>query len=137
MSRGSGEALAVLNGAPAPSPATLQHNLVGHDVGAWLAYAYAANYRDATTKLVLMDAAIPGAAPDQAFMLTDDSHNKIFQFFWHSVPDLPELMTAGRERQYPAWFFKAKSAKPDAITAGDLAEYTRIYSYRAFFTDRD
>jgi pimeloyl-ACP methyl ester carboxylesterase len=123
-----------------------KHYLVGHDVGAWLAYSYAANYRDATTKLVLMDAAIPGVSPDQAFTLTEESHNKIFQFFWHSVPDLPEAMTAGRERQYLAWFFKAKSAKPDAITPADLDEYTRVYSkpgymkagfdyYRAFFAD--
>lgn len=125
-----------------------QHYLVGHDVGAWLAYAYAADYRDSTTKLILLDAAIPGVAPDQAFMLTEDSHNKIFQFFWHAVPDLPEQMTAGRERQYLAWFFKAKAVKPDAISAADLAEYTRVYSkpgymkagfdyYRAFFADRE
>src|ERR1041384_3807301 len=28
-----------------------KHHLVGHDVGAWLAYAYAAAYRDSVTKL--------------------------------------------------------------------------------------
>jgi pimeloyl-ACP methyl ester carboxylesterase len=125
-----------------------QHYLVGHDVGAWLAYAYAADYPAATRKLVLMDAAIPGVAPDQAFTLNEATHNKIFQFFWHAVPDLPEQMTAGRERQYLAWFFKAKSMKPGAISPADLAEYTRVYSkpgymkagfdyYRAFFTDRE
>lgn len=125
-----------------------QHVLVGHDVGAWLAYAYAAEFRNATKKLVLMDAAIPGVAPDQAFMLNEATHNKIFQFFWHAVPELPEEMTAGRERQYLAWFFKAKAAKPEAISAADLAEYARVYSkpgymkagfdyYRAFFADHE
>jgi microsomal epoxide hydrolase len=125
-----------------------KHYLVGHDVGAWLAYAYAANYRDATTKLVLMDAAIPGVAPDQAFTLNEQTHNKIFQFFWHATPDLPEEMTAGREGRYLSWFFKAKAMKPEGITARDLAEYTRAYSrpgymkagfdyYRAFFADRE
>lgn len=125
-----------------------EHYLVGHDVGAWLGYAYAANYRKVTKKLVLMDAAIPGVAADQAFMLNDATHNKIFQFFWHAVPELPEQMTAGREREYLAWFFKAKSAKPEAISPADLKEYARVYSkpgymkagfdyYRAFFTDRD
>jgi pimeloyl-ACP methyl ester carboxylesterase len=122
--------------------------LVGHDVGAWLAYAYAAGYRDDVKALVLMDAAIPGVTPDAAFQLAEDSHLKIFQFFWHAVPGLPEQMTAGRERQYLDWFFKAKSARPNAITAADLDEYTRVYArpgymkagfeyYRAFFTDRD
>ena len=120
--------------------------LVGHDVGAWLAYAYAANYRDDVKRLVLMDAAIPGISPDAAFQLSEGSHLKIFQFFWHAVPDLPEQMTAGRERQYLSWFFRAKSARPDAIGPADLSEYTRVYSrpgymkagfeyYRAFFTD--
>jgi len=125
-----------------------EHHLVGHDVGAWLAYAYAANYRETTKKLVLMDAAIPGVAPDQAFMLNDATHNKIFQFFWHAVPELPEQMTAGRERAYLAWFFKAKSIKQDGVGEDGLREYTRVYSrpgymkagfdyYRAFFTDRE
>jgi len=125
-----------------------RHVLIGHDVGAWLAYAYAAEFRDSTSKLVLLDAAIPGVAPDQSFMLNDATHNKIFQFFWHSVPELPEAMTKGREREYLAWFFKAKAFKPEAITSADLKEYTRVYSkpgymkagfdyYRAFFVDRD
>ena len=124
-----------------------KHFLVGHDVGAWLAYAYAAAYREATVKLVLMDAAIPGVAPDEAFTLNEQTHNKIFQFFWHATPDLPEEMTRGRERQYLSWFFRAKSMRADSITSVDLDEYARAYSrpgymkagfdyYRAFFADR-
>src|SRR5205085_12394119 len=75
------------------------------------------------------------------------SYKKIFQFFWHAVPDLPEQVTAGREREYLAWFFQAKAVHPEAITSADLDEYARVYSkpgymkagfeyYRAFFTDR-
>lgn len=120
--------------------------LVGHDVGAWLAYSYAAKYRDDVQKLVLMDAAIPGVTPDQAFQLSEGSYYKIFQFYWHAVPDLPEQIIAGREREYLAWFFKNKSAHPEAITSDDVDEYTRVYSkpgamkagfgyYRAFFLD--
>lgn len=122
--------------------------LVGHDVGAWLSYSYAANYPDDVERLVLMDAAIPGVTPDQAFQLSEASHLKIFQFYWHAVPDLPEEMIAGREKQYLQWFFNAKSMHKDAITPADLAEYVRVYSkpgymksgfeyYRAFFADHD
>jgi microsomal epoxide hydrolase len=122
--------------------------LVGHDVGAWLAYSYAANYRNDVQRLVLMDAAIPGISPDESFQLSEGSYYKVFQFYWHAVPDLPEQIIAGREREYLAWFFKSKSAHPNAITSVDLDEYTRVYSkpgymkagfeyYRAFFTDHD
>lgn len=118
--------------------------LVGHDVGAWVAYAYAAAYPKTVRRLVVLDAAIPGITPMQAFGLSRDS--KTWQFVFHAVPDLPEEMTAGRERMYLSWFFCNKSAHPEAITAEALDEYVRCYSapggmragfeyYRAVFED--
>ena len=40
--------------------------IVGHDIGLMVAYAFAAQYPDATEKLVLMDAFIPGVEPADA-----------------------------------------------------------------------
>lgn len=34
--------------------------LVGHDVGGWMAYAYAANHRDTVRRLVIVDVPLPG-----------------------------------------------------------------------------
>jgi len=120
--------------------------LAGHDVGAWAAYAYAAEYRDEVRRLALLDAAIPGITPPQAFMLQRNS--KTWQFFFHAVPDIPEMLTAGREREYLGWFFRTKAAKPDAIPPSAVDVYVKAYSvpggmragfayYRAVFDDID
>lgn len=118
--------------------------LVGHDVGSWVAYAYAAAYSARVRRLVVLDAAIPGVTPPQAFQLSPES--KTWQFAFHAVPDLPEALTAGRERLYLSWFFQTKSAHPEAIREADLDEYVRCYCapgamragfayYRAVFDD--
>jgi pimeloyl-ACP methyl ester carboxylesterase len=118
--------------------------LVGHDVGAWAAYAYAATYPEQVSRLAVLDAAIPGITPNQAFQLAPDS--KTWQFIFHLVPDLPEALTEGRERLYLSWFFRTKSAQSSAISDADIDEYVRCYSapgamqagfayYRAVFDD--
>jgi pimeloyl-ACP methyl ester carboxylesterase len=121
-----------------------QFFLVGHDVGAWAAYACAAAYPEQVSRLAVLDAAIPGITPNQAFQLTPDS--KTWQFIFHLVPDLPEALTEGRERLYLSWFFRTKSAQSSAISDADIDEYVRCYSapgamqagfayYRAVFDD--
>lgn len=118
--------------------------LVGHDVGSWVAYACAAAYPETVRRLVVLDAAIPGVTPAQAFQPSLSS--KTWQFTFHAVPDLPEQLTAGRERLYLSWFFRTKSANPASINEADIDEYVRCYSapgamragfayYRAVFDD--
>jgi pimeloyl-ACP methyl ester carboxylesterase len=120
--------------------------LAGHDVGAWVAYAYAAAYRPEVERVALLDAAIPGITPPQAFMLQRNS--KTWQFVFHAVPDIPEMLTAGREREYLSWYFHTKAAHPDAIAPSAVDVYVKAYStpgamhagfayYRAVFDDTD
>lgn len=119
--------------------------LMGHDVGTWVSYAYAAGYPDEVSQLVVLDAAIPGVTPEQAFQLQRDN-TKWWQFVFNSLPDLPEELTQGRERLFLSWFFQNKAANKGAISESDIDEYTRIYSapgamhagfeyYRAVFDD--
>jgi microsomal epoxide hydrolase len=119
--------------------------LVGHDVGAWTAYAYAAAYRDEVSRLALLDAAIPGVTPAAAFGLVRNS--KTWQFTFHAVPDIPEMLTKGHEREYLTWFFRTKAAHPDAIGPETIDVYVRAYAspggmragfayYRAVFDDQ-
>src|SRR6185295_8852102 len=47
-------------------PRLLSHapnEMVGHDLGTMVAYAYAARYPDTTEQLVVMDAPVPGIPP--------------------------------------------------------------------------
>jgi pimeloyl-ACP methyl ester carboxylesterase len=52
---------------------------------------------------------------------------RVFQFF-AAVPELPELLTSGRERDFLAWLFRNKSIVKNAIREEDLDAYVASYS---------
>lgn len=119
-------------------------DLVGHDVGTWISFAYAIRHPDALRRLVLMEAGVPGVTPESAFGLANAP--KVFQFFFNAVPELPELLTRGKEREFLSWLFRTKSVNPHAISPAALDEYLRTYGdparmsagfeyYRAVLTD--
>lgn len=96
--------------------------LVGHDWGGPTAYALAAAHREAVTKLVLIDVVVPGDGGD----FSQGGRRWHHQF--HITPDLPEALTAGRERIYLEWFYRTFAYRPDAITPADVDEYVRTYA---------
>ncbi|MFI6424698.1 alpha/beta fold hydrolase [Promicromonospora sp. NPDC050880] len=100
--------------------------LVAHDVGAWVAAPYALR-GDGTALLgvVLMDAGIPGVSLPEAVPL-DERAAKLAHFAFHAVPDLPETLIAGREREYVEWFLTRKSAVPGTFGVQDVARYARL-----------
>jgi pimeloyl-ACP methyl ester carboxylesterase len=116
--------------------------MVGHDIGLMVAYAYAQQFRDHTSHLIVIDAPLPGT---QAFDIirTDP---RVWHFAFHTVRDLPELLISGRERQYLQSFFNYRIFNTAAISEQDIDVFTSAYSapgairaglevYRAF--DRD
>ena len=103
-------------------------DFVGHDIGAWIGYAYAVRHAQKVRRLALIDAAIPGIAPADAFALTPERIDKTWHFYFNALPELPEALVAGRERRYLAWLFTARSFNKSAIDAEAITEYTRAYS---------
>lgn len=101
------------------------YTLIGHDVGAWISYAYAQAFSGEVGRLVLLDAAIPGVPKAQAFGV--DRAANYFQFYFNAVPGLPETLTRGREEAFLRWFFDNKTQVRSAISEDDLAEYLRSY----------
>ena len=100
-------------------------DVVGHDVGCWIAYSYATRHAQTVRHLVLLEATLPGVTPNVAFALGNAV--RVFQFYLNAVPELPELLTRGREREFLAWLFRTKAMKPEAIGPADLDEYMRTY----------
>jgi pimeloyl-ACP methyl ester carboxylesterase len=96
--------------------------LVGHDIGLMVAYAFAAAYPDRVGQLVLLDAPLPGVGPWDALA------PQVWHFAFHAVSDLPEALTAGREREYLSWFWRAYAYDPSAIGPADADEYVRAYA---------
>ncbi|WNF01341.1 LysR substrate-binding domain-containing protein [Streptomyces luomodiensis] len=48
---------------------------------------------------------------------------KTWHFAFHTVPDLPETLLAGREREYVGWFLKVKALSPDTFDDAELDHY--------------
>src|SRR5258708_11800987 len=72
--------------------------VVGHDIGLMVAYAYAAMYPAETTKLVVMDAFLPGVAGWEGVY-----NNPGIWHFRFNGPT-PEALVRGRERIYFDYF---------------------------------
>lgn len=114
--------------------------LVAHDIGAQTAFSYAATHANNVSKLVIMDYIFSGFLPPQF------GQNGPWWFTFHQVPNLPEFLIAGQEREYISSFIKMLAYNPSAITEGDLDVYAEKYSvpgamrdgfeyYRAFPQD--
>lgn len=102
--------------------------LMTHDIGAWVGYAYAARRPECVRQLVLIDAAIPGLAPLEAFRLSPDNAKKIWHFYFNAIPDLPELLITGRERDFIAWSLRAKSHDASAFSDDIIKLYADAYA---------
>ena len=112
--------------------------LAGGDVGALMAYPYAAAHPTEVEKLAVWEAPIVG--------LTPPGKTPVWWFFFHQVPDLPEALVNGKETEYLSWFYHNLAYNPAAITLDAINEYVSHYSapggmragfdyYRAFPQD--
>lgn len=103
-------------------------HLVGHDVGAWIAYAWAAQFPERIESLTLLDSALPGLAAPLSFPLPPEINVKLWQFSFNTLPELPEVLTQGRERQLFDWLFQHKAAHPERISQANRDRYVECYS---------
>ncbi|MGJ5179848.1 alpha/beta fold hydrolase [Bradyrhizobium oligotrophicum] len=102
------------------------YHLVAHDIGAWVAYPFAALFEAELRSLALLDAGIPGVTLPEALPFAPDRAWRTWHFAFHAVADLPEMLIQGRERDYLAWFLRRKCASPEAFSERDLDEYARV-----------
>ncbi|MEW6340775.1 MAG: alpha/beta hydrolase [Pseudomonadota bacterium] len=103
-------------------------DVVGHDVGTWIGYTYAADWRADVKRLAVFDSALPGISQLTAGIPSEEANLKTWQFAFNRLPDLPEILLQGREREFLSWLFRVKSVHPWAIGAADLDEYVRVNS---------
>ncbi|QNL50961.1 alpha/beta hydrolase [Olivibacter sp. SDN3] len=95
----------------------------GHDIGLMVAYAFAQQYRNDTSHLIVMDAPLPGTT----IFNTLRSDQRVWHFAFHQVLDLPEALVNGREHLYLQFFFNARIYNPAAISQEDLQIYIEAY----------
>jgi pimeloyl-ACP methyl ester carboxylesterase len=99
--------------------------VVGHDIGTMVAYAYAAAHRDAVSKLVLTEAPIPDQSLYQIPTLTPEGPG-FWNFGFFSLPNgLPEQIVDGREALWVDRFTDSLEVRTDGIDSEDVREYAR------------
>jgi pimeloyl-ACP methyl ester carboxylesterase len=102
-------------------------DIVGHDLGTWMGYAYAAEWPGDVRRLAVFDALLPGITPPPPPGIPSAETNvKTWQLAFNRLDDLPEILLQGREREFLTWLFGAKSTRPWTITPADLGEYVRV-----------
>jgi pimeloyl-ACP methyl ester carboxylesterase len=97
-------------------------DIVGHDIGTMVAYAYAARYPDKTTRLVVMDAPVPGIPP-----WDDIVRAPALWHFSFGGPDALRLVK-GRERIYLDRFWNEFAGTPSKIDEATRKHYAKIYA---------
>ncbi|WP_299071077.1 alpha/beta hydrolase [Accumulibacter sp.] len=99
-----------------------QDDLVTHDIGNMVGFAFAAQNRNLVRRFVLIDAPLPGIGPWDEILKTP--------LLWHfrfGGPDM-ERLVAGRERIYLDRFWNELSATPARFTEASREHYARLYA---------
>jgi pimeloyl-ACP methyl ester carboxylesterase len=97
--------------------------VVGHDIGLMVAYAYAAQYPSEVTKLVLMDAFLPGVPG------WEEIYNSPNIWHFRFNGPTPEALVRGRERTYFTYFWNDLAAdKNRSLPQADREAYIAAYS---------
>ena len=100
-----------------------QVQLVGHDIGLMVAYAYAAQYPSEVSKVILMDAFLPGIGNWQEVWLLRDL------WHFHFYGETPLALVKGRERTYFEHFWNDFAAdKTKSVPEADRRVYARSYA---------
>src|SRR5271168_1360590 len=97
-------------------------DLVTHDIGNMVGYAFAAQYPDRVTSWVVMDAPLPGIGPWDEIV-----RNPALWHFNFRGPDV-ERLVKGRERIYLDRFWNELSADPKSIEEATRRHYARLYA---------
>lgn len=110
----------VLDALGVTAPVTV----VGHDIGAMVAYAFARDFRQRTARLAILDSVIPGTA---MFDEVARDGSRVWHFHFHQAPDLPEALTQGREAIYLERYYHDMAFVASAIEDEAFAWYLRHF----------
>jgi pimeloyl-ACP methyl ester carboxylesterase len=97
-------------------------DVVAHDIGNMVAFAFAAQHPGRVRRLVMMDAPVPGIGPWEEIL----KHPLLWHFRFGG-PDM-ERLVAGRERIYLDRFWNEFSADPARFSEASRRHYAELYA---------
>jgi pimeloyl-ACP methyl ester carboxylesterase len=98
--------------------------LVGHDIGSFVVYPYAAEHPSEVKRLVVMEIPPPGFFPPP----TVNGGPPLWWVLFHQVPGVPEALVEGKVKEYLSWHYQNLAYNPAAITQEAINEYVSHYS---------
>jgi pimeloyl-ACP methyl ester carboxylesterase len=99
-----------------------QIDLVTHDIGNMVGFAFAAQHPERVKRLVLIDAPLPGVGPWEEIL-----RHPLLWHFRFGGPDM-ERLVAGRERIYLDRFWNEFSADPRRFSEAAREHYAALYA---------
>ncbi|WP_201865033.1 alpha/beta fold hydrolase [Microvirga soli] len=97
-------------------------DLVTHDIGNMVGYAFAVQHPERVKRFVLIDAPLPGIGPWDEVL-----KNPLLWHFRFGGPDM-ERLVAGRERIYLDRFWNEFSATPSRFSEAAREHYAKLYA---------
>src|SRR3954452_2324892 len=97
-------------------------DLVTHDIGNMVGYAFAIQHPERVRRFVLIDAPVPGIGPWEEIL-----KNPLLWHFRFGGPDM-ERLVAGRERIYLDRFWNEFSATPSRFSEASREHYAKLYA---------
>ena len=99
-------------------------NLISHDVGMMVAYAYASSYASEVKRLVLTEAALAGLGLEALFDAA--KHPRMFHLPLFEAPNgLAESLIVGRERLLVSHMLQQQAYDTTVLDGAVLEEYAR------------
>src|SRR5438552_8261948 len=97
-------------------------DVVAHDIGNMVGYAFAAQFPERVVRLVVIDAPLPGIGPWEEI-----TRSPLLWHFNFRGPDV-ERLVKGRERIYLDRFWNELSANPGSIDEATREHYAALYA---------
>nr|POE47194.1 soluble epoxide hydrolase [Quercus suber] len=123
-------------------------HLIGHDIGGMIAWSCASQYPDLLTSVCWGECPLPGTSQFDYELSSRENAVQQFHFWFHSVPDLPEALVAGKEKVYIDHFLHKITHNHAAFPPKVVEYYADLYAqagavrcamevYRAFGKDAE
>lgn len=101
-------------------------HLTGQDISGATVFRLATTHPEDVLSFTAIEMGLPGFGLEG---LADVTHGGTWHIGVMAAPGIPEMLLAGREREFLGQFaFPAMSATPGAITDDDIDEFVRTYS---------
>lgn len=105
-------------------------NIGGHDIGAHVAFSFAANYSETTAKLIIFDTPHPNVEMYHLPMLPILGADYLYPWWlaFNQVKELPEQLLEGRMNIIIEWFFKNLLKDSKSVSDFDRNIYISAYN---------